>query len=252
MTMTNFAPRVGFAYQPPIPPNSVIRAGWGIYYTSQEDVNAQYSIVSQVITVNNAVSNVQGIPQYVLGVNAMPAVTVGKITQAQANAMTGTVQYLSTHQHSPVCRSIQLRIFSTPSQRVSWPTLHIWATTPITCSSNWNPFDCSSPADQYCVDNRNPYYGRYNYMQEVNSIGYWQLQRSACQTAASVSAWLQPHRQLHLGEGACGSAARQQRNHQPEPQLPEVRLRPDELEYSSGAHHQRGRRGSYRSRPPLG
>ena len=75
--------------------NTVFRAGWGLYYTTQEAVNFQYAVVSQVITINNAVSNVQPNPTYVLGVNAMPSVTVGQITQAQANAITGPIQYLS-------------------------------------------------------------------------------------------------------------------------------------------------------------
>jgi len=170
MTMTNFAPRVGLNYQPKVLPNSVIRAGWGLYYTSQEDVNAQYSIVSQIITINNAVSNVQGIPQYVLGVNAMPAVTVGQITQAQANAMTGTVQYLSTQQHSPYVEQYNLDLQYTFARSFLADVAYL-GNTAHHLAVNWNPFDCSSPADQYCVDNRNPYYGRYTYMQEVNSIG---------------------------------------------------------------------------------
>jgi Carboxypeptidase regulatory-like domain len=170
MTRTNFAPRFGFAFQPPILPNSVLRAGWGLYYTTQEDVNAQYSIVSQVITVNNAVSNVQGVPQYVLGVNAMPAVTVGQITQAQANAMTGPVQYLSTNQHSPVINQYNLDFQYTFLKSFLADVAYL-GNTAHHLAVNWNPFDCSSPADQYCVDSRNPYNGRYNYMQEVNSIG---------------------------------------------------------------------------------
>jgi hypothetical protein len=171
MTMNNLAPRIGFNYQPKFLPNAVVRAGWGFYYTSQEDVNAQYSIVSQIITVNNAVSNVQGFPQYVLGVNAMPAVTVGQITQAQASAMTGTVQYLSTHQHSPYVDQYNLD-FQYSFAKSFLADVAYLGNNAHHLFQNWNPFDCSSPADQYCVDNRNPYYGRYTYMQEVNSIGH--------------------------------------------------------------------------------
>ena len=171
MTKSNFAPRIGFAFQPPAIPNAVIRAGWGLYYTSQEDVNAQYSIVSQIITVNNAVSNVQGVPQYVLGVNAMPAVTVGQITQAQANAMTGAVQYLSTHQHSPYVDQYNLDLQYSFAKSFLADVAYL-GNVAHHLAINWNPFDCSSPTDQYCVDSRNPYNGRYTYMQEVNSIGY--------------------------------------------------------------------------------
>lgn len=171
MTMTNFAPRVGFAYQPVVLSNSVIRAGWGFYYTSQQDVNAQYSIVSKYITINNNVSNTQGTPQYVLGVNAMPSVTIGKITQAEANSMTGAVQYLSAHQHSPYVQQYNLDFQYTFAKSFMADVAYL-GNTAHHLAVNWNPFDCSSLADQYCVDNRNPYYGTYTYMQEVNSIGY--------------------------------------------------------------------------------
>lgn len=171
MTKTNFAPRIGFAYQPGMLPNLVVRAGWGLYYTTQEDLNAQYSIVSKIITINNAVSNVQGVPNYVLGANAMPSATVGKITQAQANTMNGPVQYLSTNQHSPYVdqynMDVQYSIGKSNLIDVSYlgnNAKHLMV--------NWNPFDCSSPADQYCVDSRIPYNDRYNYMQEVDSIGH--------------------------------------------------------------------------------
>lgn len=171
MTKTNFAPRIGFAYQPPILSNAVLRAGWGLYYTTQEDVNAQYSVVSKIITINNAVSNVQGTPQYVLGVNAMPGVTVGQITQDEANAMNGPVQYLADNQHSPVINQFNAD-FQYSFAKSFLADLAYIGNTAQHLAVNWNPFDCSSPADQYCVDSRNPYYGRYNYMQEVNSIGH--------------------------------------------------------------------------------
>ncbi|MGB7133959.1 MAG: carboxypeptidase-like regulatory domain-containing protein [Acidobacteriaceae bacterium] len=171
MTKTDFAPRVGFSYQPPILPNMVVRAGWGFYYTTQQDVNAQYSIVSQVITINNAVSNVQGNPQYVLGVNAMPSVTVGQITQAQANAMTGPVQYLATNQVSPYIDQYNFDVqYSFAKSNLA--DVSYLGNNAHHLAVNWNPFDCSSPADQYCVDSRIPYNDRYSYMQEVNSIGF--------------------------------------------------------------------------------
>ncbi len=171
MTKTNFAPRVGFSYQPKFLPDAVVRAGWGLYYTTQQDVNAQYSIVSKVITINNAVSNTQGNPNYVLGVNAMPSVTVGQITQAQADAMTGPVQYLSEHQRSPYINQYNLDAQYTFKKSYLLDVAYL-GNNAHHLALNWNPFDCSSTADQYCVDTRNPYYGRYDYMQEVDSIGW--------------------------------------------------------------------------------
>src|SRR6185312_5835076 len=65
MTRINFAPRAGFSFAPTSIKNTVFRGGW------------------------------------VLGVNAMPAFTVGQITQAQADAITGPIQYLSEQYRSP-------------------------------------------------------------------------------------------------------------------------------------------------------
>lgn len=129
------------------------------------------TIVSKVITINNAVSNVQGNPTYVLGVNAMPSVTVGKITQAQADAMTGPVQYLSEHQHAPYINQYNLDLQYTFAKSYLLDAAYI-GNNAHHLAINWNPFDCSSAADQYCVDTRNPYFGRYDYMQEVDSIGW--------------------------------------------------------------------------------
>jgi hypothetical protein len=171
MTMSNWAPRIGFSWQPEIIPNTVFRAGWGIYYTTQEDVNAQYSIVSQVITINNAVSNTQGNPTYVLGINAMPSVTVGQITQTQANAITGPIQYLSERNRSPYVEQWNLDAQHTFASRYLLDVAYL-GNASHHLSINWNPFDCSAPGSSLCLDSNNPYNGKYPYMQEVDSIGY--------------------------------------------------------------------------------
>ena len=171
MTMTNWAPRAGFSWQPQGLKDTLIRAGWGFYYTSQEDVNAQYSIVSQVVTINNAVSNTQGTPTYVLGVNAMPSVTVGQITQAQASAITGPIQYLSQTQRSPYVSQWNLDIQHTFSSKYLLDVSYL-GNESHHLSINWNPFDCSAPNSSLCLDSNNPYNGKYSYMQEVDSIGY--------------------------------------------------------------------------------
>jgi hypothetical protein len=171
LTRSNFAPRIGFSYQPNGLDNLVIRAGWGLYYTTQQNVNIQYAVVSKVVTINNAISNTQGIPTYILGVNALPSVTVGEITQEQADAMTGPVQYLSQNQHSPYINQYNLDAQYTFKKSYLLDVAYL-GNNAHHLALNWNPFDCSSTADQYCVDTRNPYYGTYDYMQEVDSIGW--------------------------------------------------------------------------------
>jgi hypothetical protein len=170
MTLTNFAPRIGFSYQPARLKNTLVRAGWGLYYTTQQAVNFQYAVVSQVITVNNAVSNVQPNPTYVLGVNAMPTVTVGQITQTQANAITGPIQYLSQNQRSPYVEQWNLDIQHTFAASYLLDVAYL-GNESHHLALNWNPFDCSAPGSNLCMDSNNPYNGKYSYMQEVDSIG---------------------------------------------------------------------------------
>ena len=171
ITLTNWAPRIGFSYSPDWMKDTVFRAGWGLYYTTQEAVNFQYAVVSQVITVNNAVSNVQPNPTYVLGTNAMPSVTVGQITQAQANAITGPIQYLSETNRSPYVEQWNADVQHTFASKYLLDVAYI-GNASHHLALNWNPFDCSAPGSNLCNDANNPYNPKFSYMQEVNSIGY--------------------------------------------------------------------------------
>jgi hypothetical protein len=170
MTMTNWAPRIGFSYQ--IDPKTVVRGGWGLYYTTQEMVNVQYSVVSQFITVDNTFSNTGlATPTYVFGQNLFPpqGATVGVITQAQANSITAPLQYLSETQRSPYVYQYNLDV-----ERTFGPYLVDIAyigNAAHRLPVNYNPFDCSAP-DFTCVNTRIPYNQKYPYAQEVDSIGY--------------------------------------------------------------------------------
>lgn len=170
MTLTNWAPRVGINYAPPALKETVIRAGYGLYYTTQEAVNFQYAVVSQVISINNAISNKQPNPQYVLGVNAMPGFTVGQITQPQADAITGPIQYLSTTQRSPYVEQWNVDVQHNFGPKNLLDVAYI-GNTSHRLPYNWNPFDCSSPGSNLCFDSNNPYNGKFTYMQEVDNIG---------------------------------------------------------------------------------
>lgn len=170
MTKTNFAPRVGFSYQ--AGPKTVIRGGFGLYYTTQELVNVQYSVVSQFITVDNTFSNTGlTVPKFIFGQNLFPpqGATVGVITQAQANSITAPLQYLSQTQRAPYIYQYNLDV-----EHAFGPYLIDIAyigNEAHRLPFNYNPFDCSA-ADFTCVNSRIPYGQKYPYAQEVDSIGY--------------------------------------------------------------------------------
>jgi len=101
----------------------------------------------------------------------LPTVTVGQITQAQASAITGPIQYLSQTDRSPYVSQWNLDIQRTFASKYLLDVAYI-GNESHHLALNWNPFDCSAPGSQYCRDSNNPYNGKYTYMQEVNSIGY--------------------------------------------------------------------------------
>jgi Carboxypeptidase regulatory-like domain len=172
ITLDNFAPRIGLTWQPGFAKNTVVRAGWGMYYTTQEDVTAQYSVVSQYISVNNQVSNstTSPSPTYVLGVNAMPPVTVGQITTAEVPTISGAIQYLAANQHSPGISQWNLDLQHTFAKVYLLDVAYI-GNEAHHLQKNWDPWDGSSPGVQTYNLAENPFYPKYSYMQEVNSIG---------------------------------------------------------------------------------
>jgi hypothetical protein len=172
MTLDNVAPRLGLTWQPWFARNTVMRAGWGMYYTTQMDITAQYSVVSQYISVNNNVSNATSspMPTYVMGVNAMPPVTVGQITAAEVPTITGAIQYLAANQRSPEISQWNLDIQHTFGSAYLLDVAYI-GNEAHHLQKNWNPWDGSSPGSQTYNLAENPFYPKYSYMQEINSIG---------------------------------------------------------------------------------
>jgi hypothetical protein len=172
MTLDNVAPRIGLTWQPWFAKNTVVRAGWGMYYTTQMDITSQYSVVSQYISVNNSVSNPVASPQptYVMGVNAMPPVTVGQITQVEVPTITGAIQYLASNQHAPGISQWNLDIQRTFGSAYLLDVGYI-GNQAHHLQKNWNPWDGSAPGVQTYNLAENPFYPKYSYMQEINSIG---------------------------------------------------------------------------------
>ena len=171
MTLDNVAPRIGLTWQPWFAKDTVVRAGWGMYYTTQSDITAQYSVVSQYISVNNAASNATTSPNptYVLGVNAMPPVTVGQITAAEVPTISGTIQYLAANQHSPGISQWNLDIQHTFAKAYLLDVAYI-GNEAHHLVKNWDPWDGSSPGVQTYNPHGSPW-PQYSYMQEINSIG---------------------------------------------------------------------------------
>jgi hypothetical protein len=171
MTRTNFAPRIGFSYS--LDDKTVIRAGFGTFYTTQMALNVQYAVVSQIITVNNSIANGQPTPTYTLGVNAFPPATVGQITPDQVAGITGAIQYLDRNIRSPYVYQWNFDVQRTFGKflldvgYIGNASHHL--------ALNFNPVDCSNlgvPNDLSCNIARNPYNPKFPYIQQVSSYGW--------------------------------------------------------------------------------
>lgn len=172
ITLDDFAPRIGFSWQPPIK-NTVVRAGWGMYYTTPMEFGIQYAVVSQIITVNNQVSNASTSPQptYVLGVNILPPVTVGQITAAQVSTISGAILYESDNSRTPSIPQWNLDIQHTFGKSYLLDAAYI-GNEGHHLAKLFNPFDCSTPGQQTCNTATEPFYPTWSYMQDMSTIGY--------------------------------------------------------------------------------
>lgn len=171
-TLDDFAPRLGITWQPPIK-NTVVRAGWGMYYTTPMEFGLQYAVVSQIITVNNQVSNASNQPQptYVLGTNVLPPVTVGKITAAQVPSISGAILYEASNSRTPSIPQWNFDIQHTFGSSYLLDVAYI-GNEGHNLAKLFNPFDCSVPGQQICDTATEPFYPKYSYMQEMSTIGY--------------------------------------------------------------------------------
>ncbi len=88
-TWNDPAPRFGFAWQPSLFKNTVVRAGWGIYYASQRFLDQQFAIVAPGVTLTQSIANTEPTPTYLFGLNVFPPLTTTPITPQFAQTVTG-------------------------------------------------------------------------------------------------------------------------------------------------------------------
>lgn len=168
MTTTDIAPRIGLAWQ--AIPNTVVRAGWGLYYTTEQALGLQYGVVSQIITINNSIANSEPTPTYLLGKNTFPAVTVGKITEAQISTIKGPIQYLDKNTKDAYIEQWDLDVEHTFGRQYLLDVAYI-GNQGHRLALNFNPVNCNAPGSLVCNNANNPYYPRYPYIQDNGSFG---------------------------------------------------------------------------------
>jgi hypothetical protein len=93
----DFAPRFGLAWSPAKLPNTVIRAGAGVYYSDSALIEMQFGMVAPPFSNTLAITQTQNnpIPQYQLGQNVLPLLSLPPLSSTFAASLpNGTNAFL--------------------------------------------------------------------------------------------------------------------------------------------------------------
>jgi hypothetical protein len=115
----NVTPRIGLAWEPSFAPNTVVRAGWGVYYASQRLLDQQFSIIAPGVTLSQAFLNSTSnpLPQFVLGNNVFPPISLTPITQQFAQNIGGVIFDLNPSNRTGYVEQWNVSIQHTVGQR---------------------------------------------------------------------------------------------------------------------------------------
>src|SRR6185312_8960697 len=131
-----------------------------------------YSVVSQIITINNQVANAanQPFPTYYFGNNLLPPATVGQITAAQVPGITGSVLYEDVNTRMPSVPQYTLDVQHTFGKSYLLDVAYL-GNQGHHLAKLFNPLDCSVPGSQTCNTAMEPFYPRLTFMQDMSSMG---------------------------------------------------------------------------------
>ena len=91
----NFTPRLGLAWQPSFLPNTVIRAGAGMYFDDEALSEAQFAMVGPPFNTPLQLFNTGLTPQYILGQNVFPVSSFPALSKNFAASLpNGTTSFL--------------------------------------------------------------------------------------------------------------------------------------------------------------
>ncbi|MGH9469198.1 MAG: carboxypeptidase regulatory-like domain-containing protein [Terriglobia bacterium] len=148
-TYSNLAPRVGLAWQPGFSKNTVIRAGWGVYYASQRFLDQQFEIVAPGVSISQSIANPEPTAAYLLGQNVFPPISLTPITQQFAQSVTGTLFDLSTKNRTPYIEQWNLDAGHTFAGRYLVDVSY-FGNEGHFINMRWNADDCSVPGSLVC------------------------------------------------------------------------------------------------------
>jgi hypothetical protein len=166
----NFAPRMGLAWQPMFLSKTVLRAGWGMYYSTPPQAALAYSVANPGVAIIQTVNNLEPSPTYVLGVNDMPPLSIRPITPEFQQAATGPAFIMSPDFQTPYVEQWTLdvqRIFG----KQDLLDLAYLGTEGHHLPMTWQANDCVVLPSLKCDLAAMPYGTKFPYISQLGSVG---------------------------------------------------------------------------------
>ena len=155
--LNNFAPRVGFSWQPHLLRGTIVRAGAGIYYPAENALYELFAITAPGVAIVQSITNnpSQPMPTYVLGQNVFPPIQQTAITQTFADNVKGTIFNLDPNLRTPYIPQWSFAIQHSLSKDTIVEVDYI-GTLPRKLPIRWNADDCSVVGSYVCNPSAKP------------------------------------------------------------------------------------------------
>jgi len=158
LDLNNFAPRIGFAWEPRFWPGTVVRAGAGFYYPAENALYELFAITAPGVAIVQSITNnpAQPLPAYVLGQNVFPPITHTAITKTFADNIKGTIFNLDPKLRTPYIPQWSLAVQHSLTKDMIAEVDYIGSQSrklPI----RWNADDCSLPGSYVCDPSAKPF-----------------------------------------------------------------------------------------------
>jgi hypothetical protein len=156
--LNDFAPRVGFSWQPHLWRGTVVRAGAGIYYPAENAIYELFAITAPGVAIVQSITNdpSQPTPTYVLGRNVFPPITQTTITQTFADNVTGTIFNLDPKLRTPYIPQWNFALQHSLSKDTIAELDYI-GTQSRKLPIRWNADDCSIAGSYVCDPSARPF-----------------------------------------------------------------------------------------------
>lgn len=144
----NFAPRLGLAWH--ATPKNVIRAGFALFFIRQRLLDQQFAIVAPGVIISQSISNPesQPIPEFLLGRNTFPPISLQPITREFADNISGTFaleQEVRTGYVQQWNLSLQHQFSREDALELAYLGNHA-----VKLNNRWNANSCSLPDSLGC------------------------------------------------------------------------------------------------------